>query len=457
MQYKQKKNFTLKLTLVLGILFSANCAWAQLESFRLTDTNAIKDLGIIRNKYNGLSFTGYIQTQFQLADTVGVVNYNGGNFQPYSDNRFYLRRARIRADYERRNGEGYLKSYFVVQFDGTDRGVNARDMFGRIYENKYHNFVLTAGLFNRPFGTELQYSSALRESPERGRMSQILMTVERDFGSMISFAPQSQKNKWRFLNADLGVFNGQGLTAAGSGNSANSAIGEFDKYKDIIARVSLKKYPLNAKKTILFSVGLSHLNGGMRGGSVWRYKTIDSSGAQYFKGESNPSFVEGKSPRIYNGADFSLQFNRKRGNFELRAETIMGTQSSTFATSQTPGISPSKVVSNKSYPDSICVRQFSGAYFYALYRFFDKHQILIKYDWYDPNSQVKGTAIDAAKGFSKTDIRYNTLGIGYNYYMSESVKLLLYFENPVNEVTKLSGYNRDLKDKTYTVRLQFRF
>lgn len=461
---KQKRNNSVKMLAMTGVLLCAGQAFGQLESFRLSDTSAfLKDLGVLRNKYSGLSFTGYIQTQYQIADTMGAVNYNGGNFQPSSNNRFFLRRARIRADYERRNKEGYLTSYFVVQFDGTDRGVNARDMFGRMYENKWHNFVLTGGLFNRPFGNELQYSSALRESPERGRMSQILMTVERDFGAMVSFSPQSQTNKWRFLNVDLGVFNGQGLTAAGSGNVANSLMGEFDKYKDIIGRISLKKLPLNKAKNILLSAGVSTLQGGWRGGSAWRFSNAtDSNGNPVFKGEKNTSYIENKTPRTYYGADFQLQWNRKHGNVELRGETIFGTQSATYSTSQTPGTPPTM---KSGAPDSVCVRNFKGAYLYLLYKFYNKHQLFVKYDVYDPNTKVSGMQISKAQGFSKTDIRFNTLGLGYIYYFNENVKVVFYFENPVNEKTKIIdkqsdrtiNYGKDIKDKTYTVRLQFRF
>jgi hypothetical protein len=475
MQRKHISNIKVKIVVIAMIAFLSNSLHGQLESFKLIDTSAwFKDLGNLRNKYSGLSFTGYIQTQFQYADTAGATNFNGGNFQPSSNNRFYLRRARIRADYEKRNKDGYLKSYFVVQFDGTDRGVNARDMFGRLYENKYHNFILTMGLFNRPFGNELQYSSALRESPERGRMSQILMTVERDFGAMVSFAPQDANNKWRFLNVDLGIFNGQGLTSAGTGNLASSVIGEFDQYKDIIARISLKKLPLNKAKTILLSAGISHLNGGWRGGSAYRFTNhTDTAGKQVFSSEFNTTFINGKTPRIYTGADFQLVFNRKHGSFELRAETIFGIQSAAYSNGNgsnsgstvTPGIAPTKTIGTKTYPDSISVRNFSGAYFYALYKFFDKHQVFVKYDWYDPNTKVAGLDISSARGFSKADIRFNTIGLGYIYYFNDNVKLVLYAENPMNEKTKIIdkqsdrviNYGKDIKDRTYTVRLQFRF
>ena len=54
---------------------------------------------------------------------------------------------------------------------------------------------MTAGLFARPFGYEVNLGLLFRETPERGRMSQILMPAERDIGVMVSFEPQEKKHK----------------------------------------------------------------------------------------------------------------------------------------------------------------------------------------------------------------------------------------------------------------------
>jgi hypothetical protein len=68
-------------------------------------------------------------------------------------------------------------------------------MFMRLYETKGHNFSFTAGLFARPFGFEVNLGSNFRESPERGRMSQILMPTERDLGMMITYDPLKHEAK----------------------------------------------------------------------------------------------------------------------------------------------------------------------------------------------------------------------------------------------------------------------
>jgi len=355
-----------------------------------------------------------------------------------------IRRGRFRLDYENKTATGFTKYYFGLQFDGTERGVNIRDMFGRIYENKFNFFVLTLGMFNRPFGYELNYSSIYRESPERGRMSQILMNTERDLGAMISFEPQDKKSKWYPLKIDAGIFNGQGLTGTC----------EYDKFKDFISRISLRKTEI--MKKVYLSGGVSFLSGGFRNGSKYNYTAeTDPAGIEIMHPDTSVNNIERKAPRIYHGADMQLSFENPLGKTEIRGEYIYGTQSATYATSLTPGTPPLNKIGKA---DSIFTRNFNGAYFYLLHTFLKKHQIFLKYDWYDPNTNVSGSHISTAHGFSIADIRYDTFGCGYIYYVNDNLKFVLYFEHPMNEKTShISGYTKDRKDNTYSCRVQFRF
>jgi hypothetical protein len=133
-----------------------------------------------------------------------------------------LRRGRIRFDYIHFNLNNKPSIQFVFQFDGTERGVFIRDFWGRIFENKYKLFAFTAGMFARPFSYELNLSSSDRETPERGRMSQILMRTERDLGAMISFEPRKKDHPLRYLKIDAGFFNGQVIMIATKTLSAGS-------------------------------------------------------------------------------------------------------------------------------------------------------------------------------------------------------------------------------------------
>lgn len=146
----------------------------------------------LANRFNNLSFSGYIQPQFQAAGQKGAASYAGGNFSEFSSSRFMLRRARLKMDYVLPSRDKISpKALFTFQFDATERGVFVRDMFLRLYEPKKERFSLTMGLVARPFGYEVNLSSAYRETPERGRMSQILMPTERDLGAMLSYEPSA--------------------------------------------------------------------------------------------------------------------------------------------------------------------------------------------------------------------------------------------------------------------------
>jgi hypothetical protein len=67
----------------------------------LIDTTNAEEKGLwaVYRKTDHLQISGYFQPQFQIAQSKGVENYSGGDFSEFSDNRFMLRRGRLRFDY----------------------------------------------------------------------------------------------------------------------------------------------------------------------------------------------------------------------------------------------------------------------------------------------------------------------------------------------------------------------
>ena len=55
-------------------------------------------LGIYK-KFDHLRLGGYIQPQFQVAESKGIKSFEGGDYTANVSNRFILRRSRIRIDY----------------------------------------------------------------------------------------------------------------------------------------------------------------------------------------------------------------------------------------------------------------------------------------------------------------------------------------------------------------------
>lgn len=400
-------------------------------------------LGLFK-KYDRLKFSGYLQPQFQVADTVGAKSYNGGDFAQASSNRFMLRRGRFRIDYANYNAAGQPTTFFVFQFDGTERGFFARDFWGRIFENRLQCFAFSTGIMARPFGNEILLGSGDRESPERGRMSQILMRTERDLGAMVTFEPRKKDSKFCFLKWDLMLANGQGLVGSSLGLSGNT---DFDSRKDLISRIFIK--PQKIASHITVSGGLSGLYGGVR---QFTAKSYRMSGKNYIIGDDAQN-IGRIMPRHYYGADIQLRRDHPRFSTEIRAEVMAGTQTSLQNNTDTP--SAAGLQSDGTYAP-LYTRHFNGAYFYLIQQLFStKHQVLLKYDWYDPNSSLNGTEITGP--FTSADIKYSTLGLGYIYHFNPNVKLVAYYDIVRNEVTALKGFNRDLRDNVFTCRMQFRF
>lgn len=142
-------------------------------------------VAIIRQELDVLKrikVTGYLQTQFQYGDSTGSAVYSGGAFGAGIDKRFMIRRGRVKFQYDAPlNDKGISTSQYVLQFDVTEKGLTIKDAYAKLTDKWIGWFSLTAGMQNRPFGFEIPYSSSLRESPERGRMSQILFPVKRSW------------------------------------------------------------------------------------------------------------------------------------------------------------------------------------------------------------------------------------------------------------------------------------
>ncbi len=430
-----------KITFIILSQFLISVSYAQfLMDMVDTTTETGKGILSVYKKYDHLRFSGYIQPQFQIASAKGVKSFEGGDFAPRVSNRFMLRRSRIRIDFVHFDKENAAGVQFVFQFDANERNFTVRDVWGRIFENKYKLFSFTTGMFARPFGYEVNYSSSERESPERGRMTQLLMKSERDLGAMISFDVRKEKHPLKYLKVDAGFFNGQGINAAG----------DFDNTKDFIGRVALK--PIKINKNIFLSAGTSILYGGVENNTKYHYSTSRISGIKMQIVDSSGNNIGKVSPRRYYGADIQLKFKNKIGFTELRGEFVSGLQTGTANSTETP-------TALLTGADGFHTRRFNGAYIYLLQNIFSlKHQLLVKYDWYDPNTKVKGNEIGvASSNLTAANIKYSTLGLGYLYYITSNVKWVLYFTMPKNEKTLLPGLDADIKDDVLTCRLQFRF
>lgn len=438
------------LSFLLGLIFFQT---GQSQSPTTDSLNKqVKEIQSDLNALKRLKVTGWVQAQFQFAENRGIANYEGGTFAANSDKRFMIRRGRIKFTY---NG---VNTQYVMQVNATERGVSLTDFYALATDPWLKVFSVAAGVMNRPFGFEIEQSSSVRENPERSRYTQILMPNERDLGAkLIVQAPA--KSKLHGLRLDAGFYNGEGIYVPGTTTPANFPAGttpvmglnEFDFEKDFIGRLSFYR-TANAGK-IQYGIGTSHYNGGIleQNNRVYDHLAVNNDGYKYWAAAdtSNKVYKNHAAPRIYYGGEAFFSFKNPAGTTTLRGEYITGTQPGTSASSASP------FFLNTASADTY-LRNFTGMYAFFIHRY-KKHEVAFRYEFYDPNTKVKGGDIGHGNNLSAADIRYDQYGFTYTHYTFENVKFMFHYTIVRNEATALSAYLHDLKDNVLTIRMQCRF
>lgn len=434
-----KKHLNL-LTLLL-LAFTAS-------TFAQESTNPIDTLANYVQKMNSslinlqkFKVSGYIQVNYQKADSMGVKSFAGGNFDAKQNNRFAVRRGRIKFSYA-----GILSNY-VVQLETTEKGVAIKDAYVNFTEPWIQAFSTTGGVFNRPFGFEVPYSSSSLENPERSRINQILFPGEEDLGAMLTFQ-MPKTSPWSFIKIEAGYFAGNGINP------------EFDNKKDFIGRLGLLKYTPNEK--IRYGVGFSYYNGGVYQASTNSYKMWESDGVKAFYLDETSPAKGVFAKRQYKGVDAQFTLESPFGLTTLRGEYIMGIQPGQSSSSNSPTTD-----FTSTSPDTY-VRNFNGGYFIFIQSI--SHTpltLIVKYDFYDPNTKISGNDIGKAsitesainaKATNATDLKYTTFGLGLLYAVSTNVKFTCYYDMVKNETsTSLKNYKNDLSDNVWTIRMQYKF
>jgi len=139
----------MKLLLRMGLIvtgfFILGTTQTLKAQFLMDMIDTTKDMGkgllSLYKKYDRIRIGGYIQPQFQWAESKGAHSFDGGDFPANVNNRFSIRRGRIRFDYIHFSENTKPSVQFVFQFDGTERGVFIRDFWGRVLENNFKLFL----------------------------------------------------------------------------------------------------------------------------------------------------------------------------------------------------------------------------------------------------------------------------------------------------------------------------
>jgi hypothetical protein len=389
------------------------------QSYQVKSAIITNDSSLFLQK---VKLSGFIQSQFQIVETNGATTISGGDFEPNTNNRFILRRGRLKASFNSKNAE------YVFQINATEKGIEVDEIYVALSVPYLKTFTFTTGIFDRPLGYEIGYSSSMLESAERSRVMKSLCPDEKDLGAMLSVqTPES--SVLHFITLNAGLFNG-----------TSSFHRDFDNRKDIIAHLFINQSAFS--DLINYRLGISIESGGFDNQSKEHF--VWNNG---FKMESNDTLA--KAIRSFKGIDVECSINWLFGKTQLRGEYLFGIQSGTFLSNKTPVVAPNMAAYN---------RNFTGGYLLFLHNLpNNKIQLVAKYDWLDPNSKIVGTQIGLLPNTGKADICFRTIGLGFNYYCNKNLKFLAWYEIINNEITQLAGYSFDIKDNLFTLRIQYKF
>jgi hypothetical protein len=459
----------MKQVMLFVVVAMVLCSWrgnAQDDRASKEDLEQVKEAlqGVSESaaEYRGyvdalrkIKISGYLQSQWRFTDVTlpasgalyEIGRFSGGAFPGNVKNQFMIRRGRVKVNYDN------TLTQFVIQFDAIQTGLAIKDAYLIVTEPWTKTFGLQMGIFDRPFGYEISYSSSVREAPERSRLFQTLFPGERELGAKLIIAPPS--GPLSMFRADIGVFNG-------SGPAAN----EYDSYKDLIGHLAYQ-IPIGSDGMEL-DLGVSGYVGGVRNNTKYLY-TMGAlgNGEKGFAVDSTASNLSNSVSRQYFGADAQLYVDVPSvGGAILRGEYIVGKQPGTSGspyTSQT--VSATAQISGSVYQ-----RNFAGWYLAYIQNIGVREQLVVRYDEYDPNSEVTAsdfttTNTSGATGLTATDLKYSTIGFGFIHHWDDNVKFILYYEVVTNEKVSnitstpaaLVPYASDVKDNVLTFRVQYKF
>ncbi len=267
-------------------------------------------------------------------------------------------------------------SRFVLQPDITSSGVVLKDGYVEFTEPwTTWKHTLTAGQFNWPFGFEIMYSSSSREVPERSRVVRTLFPGERDRGVMLSGLGLGDRLSYR-----LAIVNGTG--------TAQSF--DFNKRKDLVGRLG-------------YSFGAVDV-----GASVYR-------GSDLVPTSTNTRGIEFDKER----QSIDVQWATPIQGLGLRGEYITGKQA--------PAAGTTRSVS----------QDIEGWYFYAIQNIGTRHQIVVRADDYDPDTDIANNAV-------------RTINPSYIFHWDANSKVMASYEFIETEAN-------DPDDNVFTLRYQYSF
>lgn len=464
-------------------------------------------------KLNKLKISGYIQPQWLWNDVDSLGNQLG------TRNYFTIRRGRIKFQHTTDNVT------YVLYPDITERGVEIKEVWAAWAPMMELSVAL--GAMNRPFGYEIQYSSSSREVAERSLAEQRLFAGERDLGLQFAVNPTLMEGFTPML--EFGLFNGSdnfgqgpvsaipgssrlgfslaqfvGNQAAGTPAGADSlfimAVNSGLAQDAIISssssegglKVNQKEFlghlrlPFLISDEFSFDIGGSWSIGGIAEPTDMIAEYSGTNGALVL----NNSGTQADAKYVARGGDVrgGLFFSNRTvlgadAQFYLSVLPIGGTILKTeLYTGQVPFYGSSALFTKADSAAfgapraSTVLKNVFGFYAMLVQNIYDDYQLAIRYDSYDPNTDVEGAnfafddngTVRALRGVNAStsfggDLAQSTLSVAFNTYISGAVRLMLNYDRVMNEEFKRRVNATTLidvpdpNDDRFTLRMQYKF
>lgn len=389
------------MILLSGIPFfsvAQNAAYSQLTQENQHKKVNIRDSTDLKNilKNGQLLISGYSQFFFENNQSDLVDNFNAVNS-------FYIRRARIKFTYET------LDMFkFVLQPDFSKGSFILKDSYVEMSFQKIKNFTFSAGRFKRP-NYKFESSSDEKGILERPMILKNVFPDQRDIGIKVNYDGIKIP-----LNLQIALMNG---------NIDETMTIDVDTKKDIMA---LAMYSISTEASkFRTDIGINTYFGNLRVKSS-NYVIRDD-------GNQDSSCLGTYLERRWISYAINMFFNFLGGTL-IKCEFIKGINAYDYYT-------PEGVFKYK-------MRSFAGFYTSLAKNIGSKNQIIIRYDFIDPNIRVYRTTV-------LEDMIFKKMAFSWEYHMNRNLDFGISYEVTANG--KNNKFRNDLDGNILRLMIQTKF
>lgn len=384
----------------------------------------------------GLSLSGFVQADLAIRQS-SEDQVNSSTNTPLNENRFVLRRARLRTAYEALPWQAALE-LDANTVNGSQVRVIGAEVSARVPTTAPVPLAMaTVGLFKIPFGWEVLESDRDRLFLERSTIIRALFPGEYDLGGRV-------QGGWQSLRYALAVQNGEPM------GSKSFPLRDPNQAKDIVGRVGVDAA---LGELTRFLAGVSALYGrGFHKGTP-----ATKSALAWQDRNENGSFDTGEL-QVVPGAAATSSANFSR--FALGADARLSLDIPTVGKSLLYG----EVIWAKNLDRAVMVADPLGSlgrdlrefgFYLAVVQDICPHvQVGARFDYYDPDRDA--TDLQGAQ-LKPSSMAYRTWALAVALHSGPARLVVEYDINRNNLGRDASGLPTNLADNALTVRSEVKF